>query len=110
MPIEVIAPLDLSDEQAEAVLQLLARAEKTVQSSTALAILIRVAGNTLTDGRSTMSHAAFGRMTGQCRRSIDGALKRLKSENLIHRVGTTAEGRAIYRANLAARIDHHDME
>lgn len=110
MPIEVIAPLDLSDDQAGAVLELLAHAEKSVRSSTAMGILIRIASNTLTEGQCTISHTGFARMTGTCRRSIDTAIKRLKRDNLIARVGTTAEGRAIYCANLEAGIDAHVMD
>ena len=95
------APLELTDEQATRVLDMLQGAERVVRSSTALAILISIGRNTLVCGDCRLAHE-FGRVTGACRRSIDKAVRTLKKHELISRVGTTDNGVAIYRATFDA--------
>lgn len=90
--------LDLNEEQAEKALEFLYKAETTLESSTAFAVLSRITRETLATGESRTSHKAHGAYTGKCRRSIDTALKALRRANLIERVGTSDQGTAIYKA------------
>jgi hypothetical protein len=92
-------PLDLTDEQAQALLDWSYEIEQTIRSSKAIAIAIDVRRNTMLAGQSTTSHGEYQRRCGACRRSIDNAIKLLKRLKIIERIGTTPDGRAIYRAN-----------
>ena len=100
----------MTEEQAEDVLGFYYNAEGAVRSSTALAIAIGIARETVLHGDSCISHKEFGRRTGACRRSIDTAIKALKRHDLISRVGTTDGGVAIYRANFDTERRGNDLE
>jgi hypothetical protein len=101
------SPLELTEQQAEAVLDFYYEAERNITSSAALAIVTAIARETVLLGSSHITHKEFGRRTGRCRRSIDTAVKVLKGHNLIRRVGTTDGGSAIYRAVFAAERAAH---
>jgi hypothetical protein len=93
-------PLDLTDEQAQALLDWQDHIEQEIRSSRAIAIAMDVARNTLLFGQSDTSHGEYERRCGACRRSIDSAVKLLKRQQIIERIGKRPDGRAIYRANL----------
>lgn len=101
MSIEEI-PLELTEEQAEALWNFSNEVERLFRSSTALGILMVIARHTLLAGECRVSHKAFGLRHGKCRRSIDVAIKMLKRHRLIDVVGRDDRGAAIYRANFDA--------
>jgi CRP-like cAMP-binding protein len=91
-------PLDLTEEQADFLLDYHCRLEPELKSSVALSAATIIARETVLHGHASVSHKEIVRRTGSCRRTVDNAIKRLKDRNLIERIGTTATGSAIYRA------------
>jgi hypothetical protein len=106
-----VAPADdITDAQAETLLNWSYDMERVVRRSTALAIALNVGRNTLIHGESRVSHKEYGRRCGVCRRSIDTAVKLLKKHRIIERIGTTEQGSAIYRANFGEpQGRHHEV-
>lgn len=102
-------PLDLTDSQAEFLLEFHYAAEREVRSSTALAIVTAIARDTMLRGDARITHRELQRRTGTCRRTVDSAIKTLKARGLIERTGTTDTGAAIYRANLDAGRAAHGL-
>ena len=102
--------LDLTEDQAEFLLDFHYRTMTVVRSSAALGILMAVSRDTVLRGDCRTSHKQFGRLNGKCRRSVDTAIKLLKGHHLIERVGTTEAGGAIYRANFDAECARNEVE
>ncbi|MEF2555533.1 hypothetical protein VQ044_04490 [Aurantimonas sp. C2-5-R2] len=90
---------EITEEQAEALLNWSYAIERVIRRSTALAIAMNVGRNTLALGQSSVSHKEYQRRCGVCRRTVDTAVKLLKKHRIIARVGTSEHGSAIYRAN-----------
>lgn len=102
-------PLELTEPQAEFLLDFYHRVEASVRSSKAIAIVMAIARDTVLRGESKIPHKEHGRRIGACRRSVDDAVKLLKRHDLIERTGTTDTGVAIYRANFDAGRAAHGL-
>ncbi|WOC15393.1 hypothetical protein [Pseudochrobactrum sp. MP213Fo] len=95
------APFEnLSEDQAERLLQHYYNIEKLLTGGTAIAIIMIIARHTAILGEARISHKTFQQYFGVCRRTVDNAMKQLRKHNLIERIGTDTRGFAIYRANL----------
>jgi len=102
-------PLELTEQQAEFLLEHCYAVEAQVRSSKAIAIVMAIARDTVLRGESRIPHKEHGRRIGACRRSVDDAMKLLKRRGLIERVGRTEQGVSIYRAKFPAGLAAHGL-